>query len=347
VAPLRCASIRGVPMALMHFNVKSVSRSNGSNAVARAAYISREKLRDNHLRQTFDYRERGGLEHSEILVPSDARALTRAWAADRANVWNMAEAHERRVDSRVAQEYVVALPHELSGTARLALAKDFAQSLADRYHVVADLAVHQPPPGNDPRNHHAHILTTTREVTDTGLGPKAALAYSDTNRRLLGLPSAREEIRQLRHEWADRVNAQFREARLEITIDARSYWEQGIAQAPQRRLSPAVMALERAGIATDVRANAQREQAALQKLMTDYAQQTTREAERGIAPTVDSPPPRDGRVPTAAAPPTLEEREARAAEQWLAYRKALAEGREPEKGREVTRARDLGAEFEF
>jgi len=334
-------------MALMHFQVKSVSRSNGSNAVARAAYISREKLRDELIRQTFDFRARGGLDHAEILVPSDASTWTRAWAADRANVWNTAEAHETRVNSRVAQEYVVALPHELTGPARLTLARDFAQSLADRYHVVADLAVHQPPPDNDPRNHHAHILTTTREVTATGLGPKATFAYNDDRRRFYELPSNAEEIRLLRHEWADRVNAQLREANLSITVDARSYWEQGIAKAPRRHLSSAVMRLERAGIATDARARALREQAELQGHMTAHAEKQAREAERGIAAAAAQGPPPGGGPPPVARPLTLEERDARALERWLAYREALAAGREPEKGRELVRARDLGAEFEI
>ncbi|TLY75214.1 MAG: VirB4 family type IV secretion/conjugal transfer ATPase, partial [Gammaproteobacteria bacterium] len=56
---------------------------------------------------------------------------------------------------------------------RMANAGDFSREIAERYKVAVDLAVHEPREGGDPRNYHAHLLTTTREVTPAGLGAKA------------------------------------------------------------------------------------------------------------------------------------------------------------------------------
>ena len=104
------------------------------------------------------------------------------WARDRATLWNAAEAAEKQRNSRVAREYQVALPPELTPSQRLELARTLSRELADRYNVAVDLAVHDPRPGGDPRNFHAHLLTTTREITPTGLGAKTGLDKASDKR---------------------------------------------------------------------------------------------------------------------------------------------------------------------
>src|SRR5471032_939916 len=90
-----------------------------------------------------------------------------------------------QTNARVAREYLVALPVELSPRQRLSLVRGFSQKLTDRYGFAVDFAIHAPRdfPGSDPRNFHAHLLTTTREVKVEGLGAKTTLDMNDASRR--------------------------------------------------------------------------------------------------------------------------------------------------------------------
>ncbi len=119
-----------------------------------------------------------------------------AWARDRASLWNTAERAETRSNARVAREYLIALPVELSPQQRVVLVRGFSQGLSDRYGYAVDLAIHAPRdfPGSDPRNFHAHLLTTTRVVAIEGLGAKTTLDMNDGNRREAGLGPAINEL---------------------------------------------------------------------------------------------------------------------------------------------------------
>ena len=77
-----------------------------------------------------------------------------------------------RKNARVAREYLVALPAELSPHARINLVAGFSRELVERYRFALDIAIHAPRdfPGSDPRNFHAHLLATTREVTTRRIG---------------------------------------------------------------------------------------------------------------------------------------------------------------------------------
>lgn len=347
-------------MAIMGFTVKNISRARGSSAVASAAYIGRTKLRDERLHRSFDHTARGGLEHSEILLPEKAPSAADAWARDRAKLWNAAEKAEARPNARVAREYVVPLPHELTAEQRLELARGFAQSVADRYGVAADLAIHTAPPGGDARNHHAHVLTTTRVIEAEGLGRKTNLALNDTMRRERGLRSGSEEIRQLRIGWAARVNEHLRDAGLDLSVDPRSYWERGSTQVPQQHFGPRLMALERAGIATEAGARLREEHAARTQMMQEFAAATaaTWQHAAGATPEVaaqEKPAAEAGRAcsQTAAKATSLEEtlsideRQRRAAERWLAYRQELEAGRQATPRAARTKDHDHGADLEL
>lgn len=207
-------------MAIMFLNVSSVSRGRGGSAVSKAAYIARDRLPDARAGVIRDYRRVPGLEHSEILLP--AGSADADWARNRETLWNRAEAAERQRNARVAREYTVALPHELSSDARRALARDFAQHLANRYGTAVDLAVHGPTPHGDPRNHHAHLLATTREVGAEGFGAKAEIELSSSRRRELGLQHVAHELRALRAQWAELANERLREANIAVRLEPRS-----------------------------------------------------------------------------------------------------------------------------
>src|ERR1035438_6922421 len=181
-------------MAIYHLSVKPISRGAGRSATAAAAYRSGELVHDLTSDEVFDYTRKRGVEHTEIVLPTAAAKLDINWARDRQALWNAAEMAEKRKDSRVAREYEVALPHELKAEQRVELVRAFAAELANRYGVAVDFAIHKPHRNGDERNHHAHIMTTTREITATGLGRKTDIELGDRDRAKKGLVSGADEI---------------------------------------------------------------------------------------------------------------------------------------------------------
>ena len=155
-------------MAIYHLRATMISRSAGRSATAAAAYRSASHIEDHRTGLSFDYRARGGVDHVEILAPAQAPE----WAQDRAALWNAVEAAETRKNSQVAREIRVALPAELDHGQRVELVRDFCQRQFVDRGMVADIALHAPGREGDDRNHHAHILLTTREIAAEGFTTK-------------------------------------------------------------------------------------------------------------------------------------------------------------------------------
>ena len=140
-------------MAVYFLNLKTFGRSGGSSAVSAAAYRSGERIKDERTGRTYDHTNRQDVMHKEIILPEEFSADEVAWARDRSSLWNTAESAESRVNSRVAREYLVALPVELSDEQRVDLARGFSKELTERYRFAVDLAVHEPRnyPGRRPQ----------------------------------------------------------------------------------------------------------------------------------------------------------------------------------------------------
>ena len=239
-------------MAIYHLSVKPVSRGGGRSATAASAYRAAELVHDHTTGQTFDYSRKRGVEHAEIVLPTEAARRDINWARDREALWNEAERAESRSNSRVAREYEIALPHELTRPQRLELVREFAVEIANRHGVAVDFAIHAPHREGDERNYHAHLLATTRVIEPAGLGEKATIEWSDTNRRKAELEPARKEIEAIRERWAELTNEKLLEYGHEIRIDHRSLEAQGIEREPGSHLGPAVAAMERRGMDTEV-----------------------------------------------------------------------------------------------
>jgi hypothetical protein len=234
-------------MAIYHCQVKPVSRAKGQSATAGAAYRSCSKIRDERTGEVFDYTRKRGLEHSEIVLSTQAAKRDIQWARDRSQLWNAAEAAELRKDGRPAREYEVALPFELTKTQRIELARTFAQDLANRHQCAVDVALHKPHRRGDSRNFHAHLYATTRQVTPTGLGAKTYIERSDTDRAKLSLPPGKDEITTIRERWAEATNKALEAAQSKARVDHRSLEAQGIDRTPGRHKGPAIKALEARG----------------------------------------------------------------------------------------------------
>jgi ATP-dependent exoDNAse (exonuclease V) alpha subunit len=237
-------------MAIYHLSIKPVSRSAGRSATAAAAYRSATRLLDTATGEVHDYRRKRGVEASEILLPRTAADAT--WAQDRAALWNAAEAAEARKDGRVAREYEVALPAELTPAQRLELVREFGRELSDRFAVAIDIAVHRPHREGDVRNHHAHLLATTRQVGEGGLTAKAAPELSDAERARRQLPRSKEEVKELRERWATLANEHLKRHGHSARVDHRSLKDQGIEREAGSHLGPIVMERVRRGKDSEV-----------------------------------------------------------------------------------------------
>jgi ATP-dependent exoDNAse (exonuclease V) alpha subunit len=239
-------------MAIYHLSVKSMSRSEGRRSTAAAAYRSAEAIHDEEFDKTYDYSHKRGVEHSEIVLSTDAAKRDIQWARDRTQLWNTVEAAEKRKDARVAREYELALPGEMTRAQRLELTREFAQEIANRYGNAVDFAIHAPHWKGDQRNFHAHLMATTRQIMPTGLGPKTTVEWSNTDRQNHGLPSASQEMTDIRQRWAALSNEHLARLGHESKIDHRSLEAQGIEREPTVHLGPAVSGMERRGIRTEV-----------------------------------------------------------------------------------------------
>jgi ATP-dependent exoDNAse (exonuclease V) alpha subunit len=221
-------------VATYYLNLKNFSRSDGSNAPSAAAYRAGERIRDERSGRIYDHTSRQDVLHKEIILPSQFADAPMQWARNRATLWNAVEAAERRKNSRVAREYTVALPVELNADQRLLLVRGFAQELSDLYRFAVDVAIHAPRdyPGSDPRNFHAHLLATTREVTPEGLTAKTTVELGDSARRQLGLGPAVHELIHVRERWAAVTNEALHDAHQAARIDHRTLRAQGIDREP-------------------------------------------------------------------------------------------------------------------
>lgn len=220
-------------MAIYHLSVKAISRSAGRSATAAAAYRSGARIEDRGSGLIHDYRRRSGVAGSFVVAPATAE-----WAADRAELWNAAELAEKRCNSTVAREYELALPAELDAVGRSMLAKRFARHLVETYGVAADVAIHVPNLEGDQRNHHAHILTTTRVVeADGSLGAKTRI--------LDAAQTGSAEIEKLRSVWAEMANQALLEAGRSERIDHRSRAAAGLVGPGTKHLGPDLTAVER------------------------------------------------------------------------------------------------------
>lgn len=238
-------------MAIFHLSTKPIKRSSGRSATASAAYRAACEIEDKRTGLTHDYSKKSGVVNSEAFVVVDGEKV----AVDRAQLWNAAEFAEKRKDARTAREIVINLPHELSKELRQNLVEDFTEYVAQKYNVAIDYAIHEPDKHGDNRNHHAHILMTTREATlkngSVELGKKTSLELSNTKLKTLDMPKTQEQIVSLRESWATMTNDYLSFANVDARIDHRSFEEQELSIKPTIKLGWEASALERSGMATD------------------------------------------------------------------------------------------------
>ena len=147
-------------MAIYHMQAKVVSRGSGRSAVAASAYMSCSRMYNDYDGIQHDYTRKQGLIYQEVMLPPMAPS---EWN-DREQLWNAVEETEKTKDSRLAREFVVALPVELDKDSNISLLQDFIKKNFVDMGMCADFAIHD----TDGHNPHAHILLTVRPLNENG-----------------------------------------------------------------------------------------------------------------------------------------------------------------------------------
>ena len=249
----------GDTIAIYHCSIKIVSRGKGKSAVAAAAYRSGEKLTNEWDGLTHDYTKKGGVVHSEILLPAHAPPAF----SDRSILWNSVELSEKSNNAQLAREVEIALPVELSREEQTRLVREYCSSQFVSKGMIADFNLHDTGGGNP----HAHILLTMRPLDEKGAWlPKSKKEYVlDENGEKIRLPSGRYKTRKVDLvDWNDRENAEvWRRAWADLAneflerndcperIDHRSYERQGIDQLPTVHVGVSATQMEKKGIVTE------------------------------------------------------------------------------------------------
>ena len=253
-------------MAIYHLCIKIISRGKGKSAVAASAYRSGENIKNEYDGVVHDFTRKGGIAHTEILLPQNAPQEF----LDRGTLWNSVEKIEKSKNSQLAREIEIALPKELDREKQIELVREYVKENFVKVGMCADIALHDKNDGNP----HAHILLTMRPLNeDKTWGAKSKKEYIlDENGEKVKLKNGNYKTRKIntvdwneqdkaeewRKTWADITNKYLEENSIQEKVDHRSYQRQGIEEIPTIHLGVSASQLEKKGIATD-RGNINRE----------------------------------------------------------------------------------------
>ena len=147
-------------MAIYHLEAKVISRGTGRSAVAASAYMCCSQILNDYDGINHDYTRKQGLVWQQVFLPDYA---PKEWI-DRAVLWNAVEETEKTKDSRLAREFVVALPVELDKNGWQKILTEFIRQNFVADGMCADVAIHN----TDGHNPHAHIMLTVRPLNENG-----------------------------------------------------------------------------------------------------------------------------------------------------------------------------------
>ncbi|WP_312126744.1 MobA/MobL family protein [Pseudomonas sp.] len=204
-------------VAIYSASVSTIGRSAGRSATAAAAYRTGTLVIDERQGLIHDYTRKSGVDHVSRHYPEGVADI----GTD--ELWNRAELAESKKNANVARELLIALPHELQPFQRRALAEAISGKLVERFHVAVESSVHLPDKEGDQRNHHAHILFTTRVMDSEGkLGDKTRALDERYGR-------GPKEIEWIREMVEIETNLALERAGLDVRVDRRTLEEQQAA----------------------------------------------------------------------------------------------------------------------
>ena len=269
---------RFLTMAIYHLCIKIISRGKGKSAVAASAYRSGEKIKNEYDGIVHDFTRKGGIAHTEILLPQNAPQEF----SDRGTLWNSVEKIEKSKNSQLAREIEIALPKELNREKQIELVREYVKENFVKVGMCADIALHDKNDGNP----HAHILLTMRPLNEDKTwgakskkeyildekGEKVKLKNGNYKTRKINIVDWNEQDKaeEWRKAWADITNKYLEENNIQEKVDHRSYQRQGIEQIPTIHLGVSASQMEKKGIVTD-RGNINREIKHQNKILKEIA----------------------------------------------------------------------------
>ncbi|HES5051301.1 TPA: MobA/MobL family protein, partial [Streptococcus pyogenes] len=245
-----------------HFSVNIISRGKGKSAVASAAYISGEKIKNEWDGVTYDYTKKQGVISKEIYLPDHAPEEYK----DRKTLWNSVELFEKNSNAQLARNFIISLPKELSIEENKKMIEEYVQNNFVKEGMIVDLAIHdESREGN--QNIHAHIMTIVRPINEDGTwGQKSKKEYilDEKGEKILnknGKPKTRKvelttwndkgNVEKWRENFSDLCNGYLAKNKIEKRVDHRSFKRQNSDYLPTIHLGSAASAMERKGIETD------------------------------------------------------------------------------------------------
>lgn len=214
-------------MAIQFARCQYVSRSSGGNACRKASYNQRDAIRCERTGELFSFKERGGNVHHEILLPEGAHEKFKNSSV----LWNEVERCEKRKDSQLQKEFVIALPDDAQVTFedRLELTRQFVNTHFVEKGLGVQLDIHEPE--EEERNWHAHLLVTTRRFSADGLSFEKMKARDLDPTIKKGFVVEADVWGEL---WRDMQNTYFEEKGYDLRVDP-------IAIVSQEHLGPVRM----------------------------------------------------------------------------------------------------------
>ncbi|AYL60984.1 MULTISPECIES: MobQ family relaxase [Citrobacter] len=154
-------------MAIYSFKMENISRGEGQSSVNSAAYRHRKIFFDNRTGEVCGRKtaHKKDLAFAQIFAPEHTPP---ALIVDSETLWNAVEVSEKRKDARLAKEFKIALPAELTPEQNIELTAAFVLEHFTKQGIIADVVIHD----INGHNPHIHIMGTTREILSTGFGKK-------------------------------------------------------------------------------------------------------------------------------------------------------------------------------
>ncbi len=226
---------------IKEFSVRQTNKETGKREVVKQGL-------DVFADQLHCYSRKGDVVETWVRMPESAPGWMQEIAAEpnpspelRAALWNAAEEVETARDGRPARKVEIALSRELTYAQNRACVEAFVNEHFTRHSIIADIAIHEKEASDGEPNLHAHILITTRALTESGELAKKKSDYWNSKQR----------VRDWRAGWAGTLNGKFQELGLAVRVDHRSYADQGIEKVAGLHLGPTQWAMEQKELETE------------------------------------------------------------------------------------------------
>lgn len=214
-------------MAIQFARLEYVSRSTGGNACRKAAYNERTSLKCERTGELFYFEHKEDGIYHDVMLPEGAHSTFKSSKV----LWNAVEHFEKRSNSQLCKELVLALPDnpEITFEDRIELTRQFVEQNFVSKGVAVQVDIHAPHEGD--KNWHAHLLVTTRRFSKDGMTFHTHKAR-DLDPEVRGGMVVEADL--WGEIWRDLQNSYFKEKGLDLRVDS-------IGIVPQEHLGPVRM----------------------------------------------------------------------------------------------------------